>query len=306
MRFLAQVISFVFMMSVSIFAYAAELSETHKKGLEAAFKTKNDFVLKATVNAIANENASLKEQAYTYLANIEQAPKIAALKEKTRLAQLPWYHPDLWEGEVSVGLDLQRGNTNQQKLDTALSVKRETKKWFTKIKLEQHTTEEDKVKTEDEFKANFEGRYKLDDAHFIFGEADFERDPFSGYNYKLSESLGYGYTTTLSEKAKLDSKISLGLRHSEIEETGEMEHEAIIKPALAYRRKLRDNVDFEQLLSSTMGSEFILTESTSAIKTQIFDNLYFKVVVDIDHNSSVPEGSKQTDIQNLLQIVYGF
>ncbi len=287
---------------LSLTATAAELPEQFKKSLEAAYKTKDEFVIQATINAMTN----YKEQAHTYVASLEDVPKIAKLKEKNRLAKLPWYHPDLWSGELSAGLDLQKGNTDRQKVNSGIKVVQKTDLWETTIELSQKSTHENNVKTEEEYKASGEGRYKLDDRRFVFGDVEYVKDPLSGYAYRMSETLGLGYTTELSEKAKVDTKFSLGLRHSEAEDTGQVEHEAIMKPALAYNRKLRENVEFEQLLSANIGQEFILSESTTTLKTKLFDNLYFKLVFDIDHTDNVPEGTKNTDTQTLMQIVYGF
>lgn len=300
-------ILFVFALCLtSLSVTAAELPENYKKSLEAAYATKDNFVIEATISAMGKTNAQFSEQAHTYLASLEDAPKVAALQEKNRLAKLPWYHPDLWSGELSAGIDLQKGNTDRQKINSAIKVVRKTDLWETTINLSQKSTHENNEKTEDEFKASGEGRYKLDDRRFLFGDAEYVKDPLSGYTYRMSETVGVGYTTELSEKAKIDTKISLGLRHSESEDTGAVEHEAIIKPALAYNRKLRDNVEFEQLLSTNIGQEFILSESTTSLKTKLFDNLYFKVVFDIDHTNEVPEGKKNMDTQTLMQIVYGF
>ena len=288
----------------SISAFSEALTIDQQANLEAAFNTGNKFVIQATVDALllsdpkADVNAAL-----TLLENPIVTAKVdGKSQKKTSLFDL-----SAWEGEASLGIELKSGNTDRETYETGVSLKRDAEVWAVQLGFSGKNAHESNIRTEEEYKASIEGRYKLDNHRFVFGDADWVEDPFDSYSTRFSETIGYGESVIKNDVMQLDFKGSIGGRHAKPNvENAAYEHEIVVKPGIDFSWKLRDGVELTENFESTIGEEFVLTVSETALKTKMFDNFYLKLAFEIEHNSEQEEERQQTDTETTVKVVYGF
>lgn len=289
-------------------SFAAELSTEKKDALKAAFETKNEMVLNATVKALSAGGNSASQDVMSYLNTLKNpAPK--AEKTKEQIAEEVWrvWSPSLWSGTVDLGVDLQNGNTKQRAFNGALGLVRSTDEWKTTLDLKGKMKRENNVRTDEEYKVAVGANYKLTEKSVVFGDVEYVNDPFSGLSYRLTEIFGFGRNVLKTPTMKWDVKAGIGGRHSKANAEGaQREDELIFKPSAEFNWKINEGLSFNQKLATTMGGEVIISEATSALKSKIAENWFFKVEVDVEHIDQVEPGKKNTDTSTTLNLVYEF
>lgn len=289
-----------FVAMLPAFAHAADL----KKALKQAYETKNEFVVQATLQAAQAQNPKLAEELNAYLAELKNPPV-----EKPALVQTEGWqaYTSGWKGSVAAGIKLQSGNTEEEDVSLSFKAVHDATKWRTKIAGEAEYGTSNGTRTDEAYTLNGRIDRKLDEKRFIFAEADAERDLFSGYDYRISENVGYGRTFAPWQNTKLDLLLGVGGRHSETTGTNPTtSHEAIIKPAAEFVWQVREGLEFSQTAESTIGQEFTATEAETALKTQLMKQWFLKTSFQVEHVSDVPAGSKNTDTTTSVNLVYDF
>lgn len=293
------------MLFATLPAFAAEMSMSHKNSLKLAFETGDAFVLEATMQAVEKQVGEASE-VLAYV-DLLKNPVVAVVEEPA--AEDIWrvWSTELWSGSAELGADIQNGNTNRRAFNGALNIKRSTDEWTTSAFLKGKMVREDKVRTEEKYEVGAEADYHLNEKSFVFGDIEYVNDPFSGLEYRLTETFGYGRNVLKDESMKLDLKASLGGRHSQANtQNAERQDEFIFKPSAQFDWIINDGMSFSQKLSSTMGNEVVITESVSALKNKISEDWYFKVAVDVEHLDDVEGDTKHTDTATTLNLMYEF
>lgn len=214
---------------------------------------------------------------------------------------------DTWSGSAEAGINFATGNTHKNNFKSALNLKQELEYWENKIALSGSSSRENGSRTEEKYRIGGETDYKFSPLTYVFGEAEYVNDQFSGYEYRITEALGVGHKLIDEETMRLDIKGSIGGRHTK-EDTaaGKEESEVILKPAAEFDWDITDTLNFNQKLSSIIGSDKTISASNSSLSTNLIGMFDLKFAVDIEHVSAVPSGRKNTDTTTSLSLVYKF
>jgi len=177
------------------------------------------------------------------------------------------------------------------------------------------TKKEDKVSAQ---KYNYAAKigYKFNPANYVFLNADYEDDRFSGYDYRTTYTLGYGRKLIATDTTKLDIEVGPGYRYDKtngyldkennvfIDE--KTEDEVIFRGYAMFNYKFSDAVSFQQDVTVVTGSSTTNTKSVTALTSQIVGALSMKVSYKINNNTDVPPDIKKTDTETALTLVYDF
>jgi len=104
---------------------------------------------------------------------------------------------------------------------------------------------------------------------------------------------------------RLEGDVGIGMRISEFD-SGAKDEEPILRLAAKYVWDVSDNAQFQQKLSTEIGSDSTISRSDSSIKANIRGNLSMKLALTVRHNSLVPIDRKNTDTETSVTLVYGF
>ncbi|MEC9291510.1 MAG: DUF481 domain-containing protein [Pseudomonadota bacterium] len=289
----------------------AELSDTFKNSLTAAYNTGDSYVFETVKNSITTEtNISDVEAFITTLAKpVAVETEVVADIEPAAGPEKVYPNSlmDGWSGSVEGGFSLSSGNTEKRNLNAKISGNREGEKWFQKGSVEARTTHEDDVRTEEEYRFKGEIGRKLSEIDYVFGQASYVIDPFSSYDWRLDEVVGYGRYFIKEEDMTLEGKMAVGGRHSQPNQNGaDREDELVAKPSLAFKWKINDALTLSEDLSSTIGDELVVTESLTSLTNKMTEKLSLRASLHAEHTNKVPAGTKKLDTVTTLNVVYDF
>ncbi len=125
---------------------------------------------------------------------------------------------------------------------------------------------------------------------FIFMSGSYERDKFSGYDYKWSAGGGLGYDLIKSPLQELKVLVSFPYYYNRIREGG-VDNYATFKSELFYRRKLLSNLKFKEEINYILNlsdTRFFFVNSETSLEVSITDNLSLGVSYKIYYQNKPP------------------
>ena len=293
---------------------------TIQEAIDAAIATENTFVIQATLKQAA---AQYPDHAADILAQMPKAdgqpesdlPPPEEAAQKVVAAATPpkpaapavEKEPSHWSGTMEARFEKRSGNTQSQEFAGKVDMEHEKDVWRNRFGLQGRYASADGDVIKEDYSATYGLDYKLTEKVFVFGEVDYVVDEFSGYDYRLTESLGAGYRTAWPEKKMtLDLRASMGARHYREDVVGaKTEHELLIlKPEATYKWQVRDNIDFTQHIGSAIGQDIITGQTETSLTYKISDRLGLKLAFETEYTSEVPAGTKKLDTFTSTGLVY--
>lgn len=215
-----------------------------------------------------------------------------------------FYRDVEYSGSVDAGLQFSTGNTETQDINAGAELIRKSRNWENRARVTFANAEAEGQQTEEEYRAELGSRYNISPVDFVFGEAEYVDDRFSGYEFRLSEVVGYGRQWYDSEQLKWSSKIGAGVQH--IKERGAEREDAPIG-------RFVNKLDWQ--LTDTLGvansvqldvSNLTALRTETAFKNQIADALYLKLAFVTQYLSDVPAGNQELDTDTILNLSYEY
>jgi len=211
-----------------------------------------------------------------------------------------------WSGSAELGATVTSGNSDTRNLNGKAEALYERARWRHTTRAEALLASDSGEDTAERYVASYQADYKKTERSYIYGTVRGEVDKFSGYDYRLSEAVGYGHRFwEAGDKGYFDLEAGPGLRQSKPED-GVREDEAILRMAAKYRNSWTPTTRFSQDVIVESGSDNTFTESVTGLKVRINSALAMKLSVTVKHNSSVPIDTEKTDTISAITLVYDF
>jgi len=212
----------------------------------------------------------------------------------------------LWKASAELGYVSTSGNTNTQTLNAKGMVSTDRKDWRHKAQISAMNSSDDDITTAEKYNLIGQSDYKLaGDKNFLFGVIDYENDKFSGYQYRVSESVGYGRRMIEDTDLTLDLEIGPGARQSKLDD-GTTESEGIIRAAANLGWAVSKTSQFGEALTVEAGEDVTVTKSVTSLSSKINGNLSMKITYTYKTTSEVPVGIDDTDTETAVTLVYNF
>lgn len=211
------------------------------------------------------------------------------------------------KGEGEVGYTQTSGNTKTSSLNAKLSLSKDVDAWSHRGELGILSAATDAKTTAESYTLKARTKYRFAGPRYGFASLRYENDRFSGYDYQGALVIGLG--TRLIENARgmtLDADAGIGGRTSQDAVTGKSSQEAVLLINGNFAAPLSDSATFSEDLSIEGGSDNTYIESVTGLKLKVMDDLAAKIAYTVKRNSSVPAGTKQTDLQTAVTLVYAF
>ena len=123
-----------------------------------------------------------------------------------------------WSGRIQAGIDGSSGNSDNQKIDVRVNVKRETENDRLSFETLLHKASQDDVQTEDEIRALARWEHDYSKRAFVFAEAEAERDQFEDVDVRYRFTLGPGYWLIQEPDHELKTRLGLGFEQERFED----------------------------------------------------------------------------------------
>lgn len=154
-----------------------------------------------------------------------------------------------------------------------------------------------------------ESRRDFSERDFAFGAVRYERDRFSGFDYRVTERVGYGRKLLLGEPLAWEAQVGVGSRQSrELVDVGDpTTTEFIGSAATVLTWTLSDTAVISSEALVDLGSEAgTVSQSITALTADIVSRMALRLSFDARHASEVPVGREKLDTTTSATLVFGF
>jgi putative salt-induced outer membrane protein len=214
-------------------------------------------------------------------------------------------HAD-WSGKGELGGVLARGNTDSETLNGKVDMSNEIDRWTHAVGFSVLRSTNNGLTSANRWELRGESHYALTERSYLFGTLRYEDDQFTDYNYQATAAAGYGYKFIDSESTKLDGKIGVGVRRSELRVSGDTQDDAIIRGAVDYSHKLTDTTAVYDKFLVEAGSDNTYLQNVLGLEVRMTDALALGLGYEIRHNTDVLPGTEKTDQVLTANLVFGF
>jgi putative salt-induced outer membrane protein len=227
------------------------------------------------------------------------APFVAAQEEE---AASPW------AGKATLGYLATSGNTDNSTMNSSFEISYTSGDWKHLFGARAINSTEDETTTAEAYEANWKSERSLSEHNYLFGQLDWRKDRFSGYDTQFSQTVGYGRRLLDKDNHKLNVEIGAGARQSDLAD-GTAESETIIRGGLGYLWQISETAAFTQDFKVESGDANTYSESKTALSARLVGNLALVASYTIKHNSDVPVALppiEKTDTYTAISLEYAF
>lgn len=213
--------------------------------------------------------------------------------------------PPDWSGEGELGVVATSGNTENRSINAKAKGLYASDPWRHTAMFEAYNNADAIRTTAERYLLSAKSDRKTSEFNYFFGLVAYESDRFSGYDYHVSENIGLGRRVIQTPKLTLDLEVGPGGRQSKRND-GQPENEMMIRLAGDLKWKLSDSAEFSETVSTEVGEDSTVTKSVTALKARIVGALAMKLAFAVRNVTDGPAGTKETDTETALTLVYAF
>lgn len=211
-----------------------------------------------------------------------------------------------WEGGAEMGFVSTSGNTDTETLNGKINlVLHALEQWRNELSLEAYYAEDSGKATAERYMIRLKSDYSFSSMNYAFVKGNFENDRFAGFDYRVTETVGYGRYLLKRDIVSLQVEGGPGGSHVKFKD-GTREDGMIVNVAGKFVWKILDKTVFSQTASSDFGEDGTITEAVTSLKSHVAGNLSMKVSLNLRHDSSPPLDSASTDTRMSVTLVYDF
>jgi len=179
-----------------------------------------------------------------------------------------------WNRQVELGAVFLSGNTEEDTIKFRGDFVRDSTGWKHHADIDYLRSNRDSELSAQKLYTSLKSDYKLAGDQFAFGRVSYEDDRFSGFDYQT--------------------------------DIGDSVSEGILRMSAAFDWQVSDNAEFEQKLSTEVGSDATISRSSTALKSQINGSLSMRLSFNVKHNSNPPGESEASDLETAVTFAYTF
>lgn len=211
-----------------------------------------------------------------------------------------------WDGSAELGGTLNSGNTDEQAVTVGLGLTNDRQTWRHKLGISFAFTRTDGQTTKQDLEASYQLDYKFSERLYAFGLIEYEDDRFSGFDYRLTETLGVGYRLFDRETWFLDVEGGVSFRQSKLALTGISENDIGGRAKAVFHWDITDTFALDNEASALFTGNGTTLENTISVQTKITETISGKLSFNVKHNTDVPLGARKTDTETKASVLYSF
>lgn len=227
----------------------------------------------------------------------------------------------LWSGSAALGVVASGGNTKSQSHNAEFNLRYglADSPWvmLSNGKLVQSSSQveiesadgsmrEETQTTAENYRLDLRGERKIDDANYLFGQADFVKDLFASVRTSTSQTLGYGRRLLGSERQSLDLELGAGARQQEDQSTRRTRDEFIGELGLRFQSALGESSEISQLIGVQYGADNTVVDSQTRLKFTVIGSLAAQLGFDLRNNSESGPDEESTDTTTSISLLWSF
>jgi putative salt-induced outer membrane protein len=281
-------------------AASAEIQPAVKAMIDAALAGGNDSEI-ATVAKFAKRTDPASAADIDLLVDQYRQRKTAESQQALRKAG----PLDLWDGQGDIGGSRTTGTSDTVGVTAGLYLHREGVNWAHKIRLRGDYQESNGTVTREALLAAYEPKYKIDDRLFVYGLAQYERDPLLGFSRRFSLSSGVGYRVVNESDVVIDLDAGPAFRTTRFIGTDDEETVAV-RGSMGLRWTVAPSIKFTNDAAAYVETSNSTLATTSAVDARIIGALSARLSYNVKYESNPPLGRDKLDTLSRASLVYDF
>lgn len=281
-------------------AFAAPVPDKVAEMIQAAAADGDAAELAATVKAAKKANPASTAEIDTLVSQIQAQ---AAARHRAELAQNGFFEG--WSGQGEAGIANSTGNTRSTSLALGLNFLRSGLNWDHAVNATVDYQRDNGIETKSRYFAGYNAHYKFDDDFYALGLLSWEGDRFSGFNSRLSESLGLGYMVLSEPDMTLSIEAGPALRQTDYI-VGGSENSFAGRAAVNYSWTILPDLVFTEAASFYGESRDSTLVSDTGLTTRLVGALSLRASYHVQYETNPPLALQKTDATTRLTLVYSF
>jgi putative salt-induced outer membrane protein len=211
-----------------------------------------------------------------------------------------------WSGSGQLGFSMTSGNSDTENLSAGLSLKRETERWVSDMSLDLLRASNDDIDTAERYTVNTKTGYKFDDNDYGYYGTRYDQDKFSGFDYTMTTTVGWGHKFHDNKESRLITEVGLGYRTEALDIDRTENNGMVLAGKLDYMRQLTETIKFEDVLVVEAGDDNSFVQNDLGFSFKVSEKFAVKLAHQIRHSTEAPVGKESTDTLVSANLVYDF
>jgi putative salt-induced outer membrane protein len=212
---------------------------------------------------------------------------------------------DNWKGELEIGASSSTGSTSSLGLLGSLELKREGIEWTHKVSARVEVQRTNGETSAERVFAAWQPNYRFEGHTYAYGLAQYEHDPFAGYDDRYTLGGGLGYQALDGERLKLELEGGPAFRHvNEVDGTDRSRLAA--RGSLNLNWKITPTLGFTQTTAVYLEGGDGNVVANTALDTKLIGNLKARFSYNVQYERTPPVGTDALNTQSRATFIYGF
>ncbi|MDH3410022.1 MAG: DUF481 domain-containing protein, partial [Gammaproteobacteria bacterium] len=121
-----------------------------------------------------------------------------------------------WAGKATLGYLATSGNTENSNLNSGFEISYSASEWKHLFGAAAIFATQDDATTAEAYEAAWKSERSFSESNYLFGQLNWRKDRFSGYDTQFSQTVGYGRRLIDTDRHKLNAEIGGGARQSDL------------------------------------------------------------------------------------------
>lgn len=227
-------------------------------------------------------------------------------EEAKRMARLRNAGPfEIWSGNVEFGGFNSTGTSSSLGAFAAINLERATIDWSHKLVASADIQRTNGRTSAERLLASWQPNYRFDKQAYAFGIAQYERDPFAGYDTRAMLGVGMGYRAVDTPALKLEIEGGPGLRHTVPIDGYDRTH-LVGRGSINLQWQLTPTLKLTQKTAVFLESNASNTVATTSLDTKLIGKLKSRISYNIQYEGNTPLGTHSLNTQSRVTFLYGF
>ncbi|NNC97621.1 MAG: DUF481 domain-containing protein [Gammaproteobacteria bacterium] len=214
---------------------------------------------------------------------------------------------DALSGSASLGYFSSNGNSDSTNLNADLKMSYSLGgRWTHKLKASAMSANNEEVSSAERYFLAYQADFAMNARSFLFARVEAEKDRFSAYDLRTTESAGYGYKLFDTDTRKWIVEAGVGATQLKPRNGLDDITSAIALLATEYVWKLSKTAEFSQTVDYEIASDNKFLNSVTSLRASVWEDFGIRVSYNIKNNSDVPVGVENTDTFTSIGLDYSF
>lgn len=230
----------------------------------------------------------------------------AAEEEEQRLARLRNAGPfEIWSGNIEVGGTRSTGATSSLGAFASVSLERATIDWSHRLVASANIQQTNGETSAERLLASWQPNYRFSKQAYAFGLAQYERDPFAGYDTRTTLGLGMGYRPLNTSTLKLELEGGPAIRYTAPIDSFDRT-QLVGRGSLNLRWQVAPTIKLTQQTAIFLESGASSAVATTALDTKLIGKLKSRISYNVQYEGNTPPGTDSLSTQSRVTFLLGF